>query len=155
MKTSLSRKALLGALGSTAALSALFAVAVAQGGSKAPSTPAPTSANPSSAGLVAVRDAETGALRAPTAEEAAALQPAPAGGKGGAKIKEASVPEVRRLPNGAIAMTLDSSFEMASVAVKGSDNKVRRGCMPSDKVETALDAAQNGGLTKKEVLDEK
>lgn len=153
MKHPNSRSFLLGALGATAAL---VAVTLAHGGdtgsSATTTTPVNTTpSNSSSAGMMAAKDPVTGALRAPTAEEMAALQPKKAEGLRERK----SEPVVRQLPNGTLAITLDQSTELSSVAVKDSEGKLHTACVPADKVEATLKAAQEGGLTKKEVLDEK
>ena len=145
----LSRSSLLGALGATAAL---VAVTLARGGDGNVATTTSTTANSSnvSSGMIVAKDAVTGALRAPTAEEIAALQ-SPSTAKGARKFAE----PVRQLPNGTRAITLDSSTEVYSVAAKTSDGKVRTACVPAEKVEATLKAAQEASLTKKDVLDEK
>lgn len=146
----LSRNALLGVLGSTAALSALIAVALVRGGDGSPaSSPTPARSESSSAGLVAAKDPVTGELRAPTASEIAALQPAPV--KGGAKRPVETV----RLANGAVGITLDESTNLYNVASKGPDGTVRRACVPSDRLNAALEAGQNNNPTAKETANEK
>lgn len=102
--------------------------------------------------MVAAKDPVTGQLRAPTAEEIAALQPVKPDTKG-----REGAPALRsqRLPNGAVVTTLDSSYDLYSVASKDADGKIQRACVPASRLDAVVNAAQNGALTKKEVLDEK
>lgn len=156
MKTSPSRNALLGVLGSTAALSALIAVALARGDGNSAPAPAVASAQPNSVspGMVVSRDPVTGELRAPTPEDMAALQAAAARDAKGASAKVAPL-RSERLPNGAVVTTLDDSTMVYSVATVGADGKVQRACVPADRLEATLEAAQKGSPIKKEVRDEK
>lgn len=152
---SLSRNALLGVLGSTAALSALIGVALVRGGNDPlPSGPVTTHEGSSGAGMVAAKDPVTGALRAPTAEEMAALQPAPTTTKGN---KKQVALRSEQLANGAIVTTLDQSYDLYSVATKDTAGQIRRACVPAPKLDAAMEAAQNHNhmLNPKEVLDEK
>ena len=157
MKYSPSRNAILGVTGVTVALSALLAVASAYGGddcctSATASSQATNQPNPATPGMIVAKDPVTGQLRAPSAEEMAALQPVRGAGRG--EAKEAPL-RSERLANGAVVTTLNSSYEVYSVATKDADGKIQTACVPAEKVEAVLDAAKNGTLTKKEVLDEK
>lgn len=150
MKYSLFRKFLLGAL---AALAALTAVVVARTGGNDHhlTTATPEAGSPSTAGFVAAKDPVTGALRAPTAEEMAALQSP-------ADVRRASrEPALKseRLANGAVVTTLDRSYDVYSVATKDANGKIQQACVPADKLDATLEAAQGGELTTKEVGDEK
>ena len=151
---SLSRNALLGVLGSTAALSALIGVTLVRGGNDPlpPTPPATTRAESSGAGMVAAKDPVTGALRVPTAEEIAALQPAAPTTKG--KKKEVAL-RSEQLANGAVVTTLDPSYDLYSVASKDAAGHIHHACVPAGRLDAALEAAQNGKLNTKEVLDEK
>ncbi len=155
MKYSLPRTALLGVLGATTALAAVTLARADDccATTAASSAATTTSASTASAGMMAARDPVTGALRAPTPEEIAALRPAAK--LEGTKGKEKAEPVVRQLPNGVLAITADPSLDVYSVAVKGPDGKVRTACVPGDKVEAVMEAAQKANVTKKEVLDEK
>ena len=138
MKTSPSRNALLGVLGSTAALSALIAVALARGdGNNAPAPAAVTPAQPNnvSPGMVIAKDPVTGELRAPTAEEMVALQAAAPTRKTETKRP---VAETFRLADGTIGVNLDESTMLFGVASKSADGTVQRTCVPSDRLDAAL-----------------
>jgi hypothetical protein len=94
---------------------------------------------------VVVRDAETGQLRAPTAEEARALQ-------GSAKSERASARTLRGssaaaastaveqvTATGAIALELDESTHMYSVARRNADGSITRECVQGqDKALASL-----------------
>ena len=153
MKYLPSRNALLGVVGATAALSALAAVSIAQDNGSSATAPSPATIQPNTAapGMMVAKDPVTGQLRAPTPEEMAALQSASAGSK--AEGKSAPALRSQQLPNGAVVTTLDSSYDLFSVATKGADGKIQRACVPAAQ----LDAVINAGSIqkKKEVLDEK
>ena len=152
MKQLLSRSSLLGALGATAALAAVALVRAGDSGGDVTMITSVTSSpsNSSAAGLVAAKDPVTGALRAPTAEEIAALQPSREGkGREGAPLRS------QRLANGAVVTTLDSSYDLYEVASKDANGKIQTACVPANQFPAVMKAAQNGDLNKKEVLDEK
>lgn len=72
---------------------------------------------------VVVRDAKTGELRAPTAAEAAALTAArPSAAAATARVQ-------RVLPNGAVAVELDESETMYSVARVNAKGVIERECV--------------------------
>lgn len=73
---------------------------------------------------VVVRDAETGQLRAPNAEEAKALNASRA--KAARSSAAAAAPEARTLPNGAVAMDLDDSTLVYAVARRNADGTISR-----------------------------
>jgi hypothetical protein len=88
---------------------------------KTPSTTPVTTAN----GMIAVRDAETGELRAPTAEEAAALQAgASTGVKRDASATILATPQSKVHASGARGARLTDEFAAYSVAVKRTDGSV-------------------------------
>lgn len=149
MKYRLFRSSLFAALlGGSAVLAALL---WAHGGGvtdKKQVAASPTiAAKTNSPGLMAAKDPVTGQLRAPTAEEMAALQPETKG-------KEITL-RSQRLANGAVVTTLNSSYDLYEIASKGPDGKMQRACVPAANLDALLKAAQNGDLTKKEALDEK
>ena len=98
-------------------------------------------------GLIAVRDAETGELRAPTAEERAffteqmSLR---------APLPE-SVPETVA-PDGTITAVLGPAFQSYSIAVRDADGKLVTTCVASAAEARALLAGEAG---KKERTDER
>jgi hypothetical protein len=73
---------------------------------------------------VVVRDAETGQLRAPTAEEAKALTATT--GKVARNRLAAAKTEPRTLSNGAVAMDLDESTLVYSVVRRNADGTISR-----------------------------
>lgn len=90
---------------------------------------------------VVVRDAETGQLRAPTAEEAKALNASR--GKA-ARSSLAAAPEPRTLANGAVAMDLDESTMVFSVARRNADGTISRfDVQGKDAAEKAAKAPKN------------
>jgi hypothetical protein len=152
MKASQSRKISAGVAGAAAVFVVAVAATMAHGGDPSTSASSQVPADPTVSGLLAAKDPVTGQLRAPTAEEAAQLQPVPAKDtKAGFKKPQ----PVRQLANGTFAVTLDSSYEMASVAVKRPDGKVVTACVPANRAEAVLEAAQTQPVVTKEVLDEK
>lgn len=74
-----------------------------------------------------VRDAETGQLRAPTAEEAAALRAA-----AGKSASTTSAPREIRHKNGAVEMVLDNSTLMYSVARRHADGSISQACVQGE-----------------------
>lgn len=152
MKASQSKKISAGVVGAAAVLVAAVAATMAHGGDPSTSASSQAPVDPASSGLLAAKDPATGQLRAPTAEEAAQLQSTSAPStKAGAR----KAMPVRQLANGAFAVTLDSSYEMASVAVKRADGKVVTACVPANRADSAIAAAQTQPVSTKEVLDEK
>lgn len=159
-----SRNAVFGVLGSAIVLSFPISAVRADGGNdSAPGsikTPAaePVVSTPEGAlaGSVIARDKTTGELRPATAKEIKQLQTISATANKDKKgtRKPAKIDEVR-LANGTVVTTLDSSFDVYSVATKGADGKIHTACVPGEKVESVLAAAQHDNLTKKEVLNEK
>ena len=94
---------------------------------------------------VVVRDAQTGQMRAPTAQEAAALQsksPA-ATNRIGMITGRVNPPEIRHA-NGAVGQELDASTMMFSVARIGADGKLTMACISG---EEAAQAAVNAPRT--------
>ena len=81
------------------------------------------SSKPAPAGMIAVKDADTGQFRAPTAEEAAALSPAPAP-QTNAVI---AAPQTFAAPGGATGLVLDDSTTVYAVATKKPDGTVSFG----------------------------
>lgn len=75
-----------------------------------------------------VRDAETGQLRAPNAEEAKALNASRDSALRGsaARTSMAAQTEPRTLANGAVAMELDESTTVYSVARRNADGTISR-----------------------------
>ncbi len=83
-----------------------------------------------------VRDAETGQLRAPTAEEAAALR-----ASGGKAAAAASGQREIRHKNGTVQMVLDNSTLMYSVARRNADGSISQACVQGeDKAQAATQA---------------
>ena len=68
------------------------------------------------------RDAETGQLRAPNAEEAQALRAAPER----RALRSLAAPTQRKLAHGAVSAELDESTLMYSVARRNGDGSVSR-----------------------------
>lgn len=90
---------------------------------------------------VVVRDAETGQLRAPNAEEAKVLNAAR--GKS-ARSSLAAAPEPRTLANGAVAMDLDESTMIYSVARRNADGSISRfDVQGKDAADKAAKAPKN------------
>jgi len=75
-------------------------------------------------GMVAVRDAQTGQLRAPTAAESRALAPKPA-----ASLTTLARPAVTTHPNGARQVHLGERGLVYSVATRASDGKISDQCV--------------------------
>jgi hypothetical protein len=89
---------------------------------KTPATTATPTAVTTANGMIAVRDAETGELRAPTAEEAAALQSSAAKRDGTTGLLATPQPKVHT--SGARGTRLTDEFATFSVAVKRADGSV-------------------------------
>ena len=106
----------------------------------------PSDPVPAAEGLIAVRDAETGQLRAPTAEEAAALATAnktsasarASSGKGGASFL------AKRHASGAIGMRGNDEMGSYSVIVRRADGTTATACVESKSA--AEQAVQSGVL---------
>ena len=91
---------------------------------------------------VVVRDAETGQLRAPTAEEAKSL--GAARGKSARSALAVAAPEPRTLANGAVAMDLDESTMVYSVARRNADGTISRfDVQGKDAAEKAAKSPKN------------
>jgi hypothetical protein len=92
------------------------------------------------AGLTVVRDAETGALRAPTAAEAAALQGTGRAPSGVARIVQ------RKMPSGAIMAEVPESLMLYSVVRVQADGSLVRSCVQGGS--QASEAAQRPQFAK-------
>lgn len=81
-------------------------------------------------GAVVVRDAETGALRAPTAAEAAALR-----AKSPDALRRTAPAEVqvRQLPNGGIKATVPESLMQYTVVQRRADGTLERQCVQGEE----------------------
>jgi hypothetical protein len=86
--------------------------------------------------LSVVRDATTGELRAPTAEEAQALA-APALTGRAASAKAAVQPLVRSHANGATSVRLTDEFATYAVGVRKANGSVQTQCFDSKDAATA------------------
>lgn len=100
--------------------------------------------------MVVAKDPVTGALRSATAEEMAALQASVEPKRAG---KETAL-KSERLPNGAVVTRLDHSYDVYSVATKSADGKIQEACVPADRLEATLQAADSGELKAKEISEE-
>jgi hypothetical protein len=76
-------------------------------------------------GMVVVRDAQTGQLRAPTAAELRALAPAP----GSAALLAPSQPALVTHPDGARQVRLGERGLVYSVVTRGADGKLHDQCV--------------------------
>ncbi len=85
-----------------------------------------------------VRDAETGQLRAPTAEEARVLREQ--GSRRGEAQAATGQREIRH-KDGTVEMQLDSSSMMFSVAQRQPDGSITRACVQGEALATALGSA--------------
>jgi hypothetical protein len=81
-------------------------------------------------GLVAVRDRETGQLRAPTPEEMKALAPLPTAGAS-AKAPLSSL--VVTMPNGARTLRLGDRGQVYSVVSRAPDGKLTEQCVQGEQ----------------------
>ncbi len=91
------------------------------------------------AGLQVTRDAETGALRAPTAAEAAALR-----GKAGSGTASRVV--MRKLANGAVVADVPESLMSYTVLTRHADGALTRRCVQG--AEQAAQASERPSFTK-------
>lgn len=116
--------------GSTLALALVGACMSAQAADAAtPSTTEPSA-------LTVVRDAATGKLRAPTAEEAAALQPPAARGLAALRV---ATPLLRSHADGAKSMRMTNDMMTQAVAVRAGDGRLVSQCYDSKQAaELAL-----------------
>lgn len=102
----------------------------------AQSTAAPAAAD----ALVVVRDAATGALRAPTAAELSALQAS----RGTSSLRSApAVPLQKFSRTGAVGARLTNDFMSHTVLVRQPDGKLVEQCFDSKE---AAEAAAKGGM---------
>ncbi|MBI3368478.1 MAG: hypothetical protein HY021_08565 [Burkholderiales bacterium] len=111
-------------LATSAALGLVAVAAQAQQPAKAPSAHSP--------GMVVVRDAETGQLRAPTGDEAKALQQqAKLSAAGRKRAQAVAAPAVERALGGGAgyALEVDESTHSYSVAVRQPDGSVALDCV--------------------------
>jgi hypothetical protein len=105
-------------------------------------------------GMRVARDAETGALRAPTAEEMKALStPAAATGRGAVKTDaprglitgRINPPEIVHA-DGTIEQELDDSTVMYSVARRGADGKLEMYCVPGKEAADQIVKGKKKGV---------
>jgi hypothetical protein len=85
----------------------------------------PTAAAQEQSGMVVVRDAQTGQLRAPTAAEMRALAPAP----GSASMRPPSQPALVIHPSGARQVRLGERGLVYSVVTRDADGKLHEQCV--------------------------
>lgn len=102
--------------------------------------------------MTVVRDAETGQLRAPTAAEAAALSGASRAAPAPASATTGKVGSGQRvLRHGGVALDVDASSHMYTVARRQADGTIDRTCVQGDAAaEQAMKPAPT--FTKKPVL---
>lgn len=87
---------------------------------------------------VVVRDAATGALRAPTAAEAAELRAKSLD----ATHRSAAQPQLRQLPDGVLVVTLPESMRSYLVARRRADGTLQRECAEGeDQARAAMQPA--------------
>jgi hypothetical protein len=100
-------------------------------------------------GMRVIRDANTGQLRAPTAEEVKAMDEAEARGRASSRAQPAAQPMVRRHANGAVGYHVGDTFMTYSVAKRNADGTTSVVCVPgaeaADKVLSAPQAATDKG----------
>jgi len=132
----------LRALGGLVAASTLALAAPAWAAEQAPAAPAAPAAD----SMIVVRDAETGQLRAPTADEAAALSAARAPATGRSALKGSSSPllETMSHASGAIGVRVSDEVASYSVVSKRADGKLEAACVESKSA--AEQAVQSGVL---------
>lgn len=88
-----------------------------------------------------VRDAESGQLRAPNAEEAQALRGAAPERRA---LRSLAAPSQRKLAHGAVSAELDESTLMYSVARRNADGSVSRACVQGEEhAQQALNKPAN------------
>ena len=102
--------------------------------------------------MIVVRDAETGQLRAPTAEEGAALTAARTANTRVSAAK-ASVRVVKRHVNGAVGMRATDDMASYSVVTKRADGTLAQACVESKS--EAEQAVQSGLLPAQQQAVEK
>lgn len=93
-------------------------------------------AKPASQRATVVRDAATGKLRAPTAEEAAELAATPA--PSAARSARRAAPVEVQHANGAVSLEVDDSLLMYSVARRNADGSITTECVPGGKAARSL-----------------
>jgi hypothetical protein len=97
------------------------------------------------AGLVVARDPVTGQLRAPTAEEARALEQAPKTESLKSSVAPAAAPVARRAANGAVGFHVGEAFMTYSVMRRNADGTMSMQCVTgaqaADKLTKAPQAA--------------
>jgi len=90
-------------------------------------------------GMTVVRDATTGELRAPTAQEHAALQQK-AQAKAAASRVAKQVPLQKYHPNGARGVRVTEEFTSSVVAVRNTDGSIGKQCVEGEGSEHAAHA---------------
>lgn len=103
----------------------------------------PVAASAAEAATV-VRDAETGQLRAPTAEEARVLREQGSRGGDSRAASAASGPREIRHKDGSVEMQLDSSSMMYSVAQRLPDGRIARACVQGEQQALAVASRPQG-----------
>ncbi|KFI06482.1 hypothetical protein JN27_16090 [Massilia sp. BSC265] len=99
-------------------------------------------------GMVVVRDADTGELRAPTPDEARALHPRTNASAAGAA---APAPKLVTGPGGRRSVQLGERHMVYSVVTRGADGKLDEQCVHgAHAAEHALKGAHKHGTTKPE-----
>lgn len=99
-------------------------------------------------GMVVVRDAETGELRAPTADEARALHPRTNASAAGAA---APAPKMVTGPGGRRSVQLGERHMVYSVVTRGADGKLEEHCVHgAHAADHAVKGAHKHGATKPE-----
>jgi hypothetical protein len=98
-------------------------------------------------GLRVVRDAATGQLRAPNAQEARALQGRDTAPRGVLTGRLSPKPE--RLANGALRVELTQDQMMFSVATRNADGSIARQCVPNSMVAERMAAGQTVSFAQK------
>ena len=101
---------------------------------------------------IVVRDAETGKLRAATAEEAASLStlraPAAAVVSGRSASRAAPLsPQIKVHASGAVGIRMTDEMASYSIVTRGADGKLAEQCLPSK--EEAEAALKNGAAAAK------
>lgn len=103
---------------------------------------------PSQQGMVVVRDAETGELRAPTADEARALHPRTNASAAGVA---APAPKMVTGPGGRRSVQLGERHMVYTVVTRGADGKLEEQCVHgASAAEHAVQGAHKHGSTKPE-----
>lgn len=86
-------------------------------------------------GMVVVRDAQTGQMRAPTAEEMKALTQAPSGAL---KAQPPLSSLVVTNPDGSRRLRMGERGQVFTVVTRGADGKLAEQCVHGDHAATAL-----------------